>query len=98
MKDGRKLLGQLGGLKPSEVYFRTHSLLVTGEGTHALKWGSTNAYTEDAQGNPILHRLALPAEGLGEMGGACLSVGKAFRGKIRRGRGAELVLANLERI
>jgi xylan 1,4-beta-xylosidase len=53
MKDGKKLLGQLGELKPSEVFFRTHSLLVTGEGTHALKWGSTNAYTEDAQGNPI---------------------------------------------
>lgn len=53
MKDGEKLLGELGELKPKEVFFRTHSLLVTGEGTHALKWGSTNAYTEDAQGNPI---------------------------------------------
>jgi xylan 1,4-beta-xylosidase len=53
MKDGKKLLGELGELKPKEVYFRTHSLLVTGEGTHALKWGSTNAYTEDAQGNPV---------------------------------------------
>lgn len=53
MKDGQKLLSELGELKPKEVFFRTHSLLVTGEGTHALKWGSTNAYTEDAQGNPI---------------------------------------------
>ncbi len=53
MKDGQKLLGELGKLKPKEVFFRTHSLLVTGEGTHALKWGSTNAYTEDAQGNPV---------------------------------------------
>lgn len=53
MKDGQKLLGGLGELKPKEVFFRTHSLLVTGEGTHALKWGSTNAYTEDAQGNPV---------------------------------------------
>jgi xylan 1,4-beta-xylosidase len=53
MKDGQKLLSELGGLKPKEVFFRTHSLLVTGEGTHALKWGSTNAYTEDAQGNPV---------------------------------------------
>jgi xylan 1,4-beta-xylosidase len=26
---------------------------VTGEGTHGLKWGSTNAYTEDKDGNPI---------------------------------------------
>jgi xylan 1,4-beta-xylosidase len=53
MKDGRKLLSELGELKPKEVFFRTHSLLVTGEGTHALKWGSTNAYTEDSQGNPV---------------------------------------------
>ncbi len=53
MKDGKKLLGELGELKPREVFFRTHSLLVTGEGTHGLKWGSTNAYTEDAQGNPV---------------------------------------------
>ena len=53
MKDGQKLLAELGELKPKEVFFRTHSLLVTGEGTHALKWGSTNAYTEDAQGNPV---------------------------------------------
>jgi xylan 1,4-beta-xylosidase len=27
--------------------------LVTGDGVAALKWGSTNAYTEDAKGNPI---------------------------------------------
>jgi len=53
MKDGRKLLGALGELKPKAVYFRTHNLLNTGDGTPALKWGSTNAYTEDAQGRPI---------------------------------------------
>lgn len=53
MKDGRKLLGQLGELRPKQVYFRTHNLLNTGDGTPALKWGSTNAYTEDAQGRPV---------------------------------------------
>lgn len=53
MKDGRKLLGELGDLKPDEVFFRAHSLLVTGDGTPALKWGSTNAYTEDADGKPV---------------------------------------------
>jgi xylan 1,4-beta-xylosidase len=47
MKHGDELLGHLGSLKPKEVFFRTHSLLVTGDGTPALKWGSTNAYTED---------------------------------------------------
>ena len=49
MKDGEKLIGELGALKPGEVYFRTHNLLTTGDGTPALKWGSTNAYTEDAE-------------------------------------------------
>jgi xylan 1,4-beta-xylosidase len=53
MKDGRKLLTQLGELKPKAVYFRTHNLLNTGDGTPALKWGSTNAYTEDAEGRPV---------------------------------------------
>ena len=49
MKDGQKLLAELGELRPRPVYFRTHNLLTTGDGTPALKWGSTNAYTEDAQ-------------------------------------------------
>ena len=54
MKDGKKLLTEIAELsKPTPVYVRTHSLLVTGDGAAALKWGSTNAYTEDAQGNPI---------------------------------------------
>jgi xylan 1,4-beta-xylosidase len=53
MKDGRRLLSELGGLRPREVYFRAHNLLCTGDGTPALKWGSTNAYTEDAQGRPV---------------------------------------------
>jgi xylan 1,4-beta-xylosidase len=53
MKDGRKLLAALGELKPKAVYFRVHNLLNTGDGTPALKWGSTNAYTEDAEGRPI---------------------------------------------
>ena len=53
MKDGQKLIADMGRLAPNHVYFRAHSLLVTGDGTPALKWGSTNAYREDAQGNPI---------------------------------------------
>jgi xylan 1,4-beta-xylosidase len=53
MKDGRKLIGELGALRPKEVYFRTHNLLNTGDGTPALKWGSTNVYTEDARGRPV---------------------------------------------
>ena len=53
MKDGKKLLAELGELSPKQVYFRAHNMLTTGDGTPDLKWGSTNAYTEDAQGNPI---------------------------------------------
>lgn len=53
MKDGKKLLTELSELSPVPVYVRTHSLLVTGDGTAALKWGSTNIYTEDSQGNPV---------------------------------------------
>lgn len=53
MKDGRKLLSELAAMSPVPVYMRVHNLLSTGDGTPALKWGSTNAYTEDAQGNPI---------------------------------------------
>ena len=53
MKHGKKLLGELGELSPKAVYFRTHNLLTSGDGTPALKWGSTGAYSEDAQGNPV---------------------------------------------
>ncbi len=53
MKDGRKLLSEIAALSPVPVYVRAHSLLVTGDGTPALKWGSTNAYTEDANGKPV---------------------------------------------
>lgn len=53
MKDGRTTLATLGSLPPDHVYFRTHNLLTSGDGTAALKWGSTNAYTEDEQGHPI---------------------------------------------
>lgn len=53
MKDGRKLLSELSALSPVPVYMRVHNLLTTGDGTPALKWGSTNAYTEDASGKPI---------------------------------------------
>ena len=65
MKDGKKLLSEIAALSPVPVYVRAHSLLCTGDGTPALKWGSTNAYTEDANGNQVYnwkslsHRLVL---------------------------------------
>src|SRR5664280_2882225 len=53
MKDGKKLLAELGALAPKKVFFRTHNLLCSGDGTPALKWGSTGVYSEDADGRPI---------------------------------------------
>jgi len=53
MKNGKKLLSEIGALSPVPVFVRTHNLLTSGDGTPALKWGSTNAYTEDSNGNPI---------------------------------------------
>ena len=53
MPDGRKLLSELASLSPVPVNVRVHNLLTTGDGTPALKWGSTNAYTEDANGRPV---------------------------------------------
>jgi xylan 1,4-beta-xylosidase len=53
MKDGKKLLSELSVLSPVPVYIRTHNLLTSGDGTPALKWGSSNAYTENADGNPV---------------------------------------------
>jgi xylan 1,4-beta-xylosidase len=53
MPDGRRLLSELSDLQPPQVFIRCHHLLTSGDGTPALKWSSTNAYTEDARGNPV---------------------------------------------
>lgn len=53
MKDGKKLLSEIAALSPVPVHVRAHNLLTSGDGQAALKWGSTNIYTEDAKGNPI---------------------------------------------
>jgi xylan 1,4-beta-xylosidase len=52
MRDGTKLLSALQAASPVPVYVRAHNMLTTGDGAPALKWGSTNAYTEDANGRP----------------------------------------------
>jgi xylan 1,4-beta-xylosidase len=53
MKGGRELLAKLGQLGSEQVYIRCHHLLTSGDGTPAMKWGSTGVYREDANGNPI---------------------------------------------
>jgi xylan 1,4-beta-xylosidase len=52
-EEGRALLTRLSQLSPYQVHDRTHNLLSSGDGTPALKWGSTNAFTRDASGRPI---------------------------------------------
>jgi xylan 1,4-beta-xylosidase len=52
-RNGRKLLGELAAASPGPVYIRTHNLLTSGDGTASLKWGSTNAYAEDAAGHAV---------------------------------------------
>jgi xylan 1,4-beta-xylosidase len=59
--EGRKLISELGALKPQHVYFRAHNLLCSGDGTPALKWGSTGVYSEDANGNPVYNWKILDA-------------------------------------
>ena len=53
MKDGKKLLAEIGELRPHDMFFRAHNLLCTGDGKPALKWGSTDIYNEDVDGRPI---------------------------------------------
>jgi xylan 1,4-beta-xylosidase len=54
-KDGQKLLSELTQLSPATVYVRTHNLLTSKGNSNGpdLKWGYTDAYKEDASGNPI---------------------------------------------
>ena len=51
--NGKKLLSALQDLSPVPVFVRVHNLLTSGDGKPALKWGSTNVYTEDAGGKPV---------------------------------------------
>ncbi len=51
--EGKALLGTIAAAHTAPVHVRNHFLLNSGDGTPALKWGSTNVYTEDADGNPV---------------------------------------------
>lgn len=53
MKDGKKLLSEIARFNQVPVYVRAHNMLTSGDGSAALKWGSTNAYTEDNKGNAV---------------------------------------------
>jgi xylan 1,4-beta-xylosidase len=51
--NGKKLLSEIAALSPVPVHVRTHNLMTSGDGSYALKWGSTNMYTEDKDGRPV---------------------------------------------
>ncbi len=49
----KELMNTLATANQEPVFIRSHFLLNTGDGVPALKWGSTNVYKEDAEGNVI---------------------------------------------
>ncbi|MGV7210743.1 GH39 family glycosyl hydrolase [Oxalobacteraceae bacterium A2-2] len=51
--NGRQLLSDIAALSPVPVYVRAHNLMTSGDGSYALKWGSTGMYSEDADGKPV---------------------------------------------
>ena len=51
--NGKKLLAEISHLSAKPAYIRVHNILTSGDGSASLKWGSTNAYSEDAAGNPV---------------------------------------------
>lgn len=60
--EGKHLLKELNQLSDSEpIRIRVHHLLTSGDGTLALKWSSTNVYTEDENGDPIYDWTRLDA-------------------------------------
>jgi xylan 1,4-beta-xylosidase len=61
MKDGKKLLRELHDLSPVPVQVRAHHLFSSGDGVAALKWSSTNVYSEDATGKPVYDFTILDA-------------------------------------
>ena len=61
MKDGRKLLAELGTLGNGPKYVRVHNLLTSGDGKAGLKWSSTNAYTQDTKGQPLYNWTVVDA-------------------------------------
>lgn len=51
--EGAAALAEFGRFSEKPYYVRPHHLFCTGNTRGVLKWGSTNVYTEDAQGNPV---------------------------------------------
>ena len=50
---GRLLLSKLGQMADAPYFIRCHFMLCSGDGTGSPKWGSSNVYTEDSDGNSV---------------------------------------------
>lgn len=50
---GKNLLASLAEMGGPPVHVRAHHMFTSGDGSPALKWGSTGIYREDAQGDPV---------------------------------------------
>lgn len=53
ISEGVELLNKFSALEDAPYYFRTHFMFCTGNCHGTYKFGSTNLYTEDKDGNPI---------------------------------------------
>lgn len=53
MPEGMDLLKKFASLGDAPYFFRTHFMFCTGNGHPTMKFGSTNLYSEDAEGNPV---------------------------------------------
>jgi len=51
--EGEAVLAEFGRFSEKPYFVRPHHLFCTGNTRGDLKWGSTNVYTEDVQGNPV---------------------------------------------
>jgi xylan 1,4-beta-xylosidase len=51
--NGKQLLSDIAAASPVPVYVRAHNLMTSGDGSYALKWGSTGMYSEDKDGKPV---------------------------------------------
>ena len=51
--EGTTLLATLAAAQSAQVHVRSHFLFNSGDGTPALKWGSTGVYSETPAANPF---------------------------------------------
>ena len=90
MKDGRKLMGHLGERKRGAVFFRTHNLLNTGDGTAACRHCRTqiDSHRHRRERPGRLRRLPGPAKRLPQRHRVLELYGRQFFAHLTTGRAA----------